>query len=255
MSRKPNQPGATFAQGYYDRAYADLSDLRNTIAVLTTSIIKLQGESTTGALVNRGTWDANTNTPTFTTGGGGGSQGDYYVVSVTGTTTIDGISVWGVGDWIVNNGTIWEKSDNSGGGGSVTSVAGKTGVVTLVAADITDLDTAIASSTAFTDAPFAIDMVIGGTQTFDSTNAVHDIAATGVTHNVISGTSASTANLPPSPVSGEHYSFLNLDGGALTITPTGGLQIESLGAGVPMTLPNILDRVTLLFLGGRWIIE
>ena len=43
----------------------------------------------TGGLQYQGTWDASTNYPTITSGVGG--NGQYYVVSVAGTTNIDGI--------------------------------------------------------------------------------------------------------------------------------------------------------------------
>jgi hypothetical protein len=81
-----------------------------------------------------GTWDANTNTPTLSDGSG--TSGDYYIVDVAGSTTIDGISSWVIGDQIISNSTAWNKIPNTGG---VTSVAGKTGIVTLDLADITDL--------------------------------------------------------------------------------------------------------------------
>jgi len=42
-----------------------------------------------GALTYEGTWNASTNTPTITSGVG--TKGHYYVVSVSGNTTIDGI--------------------------------------------------------------------------------------------------------------------------------------------------------------------
>jgi hypothetical protein len=61
-----------------------------------------------GALNYKGTWDAATNTPNLgalTTA----QKGDYYVVSVGGTTTLGGISLWGVGDWAVYNGTDWQR--------------------------------------------------------------------------------------------------------------------------------------------------
>ena len=54
-----------------------------------------------------GTWDANTNTPTITSGVG--TNGDWYIVSVAGSTLIDGESSWAVGDKILFNGTTWEK--------------------------------------------------------------------------------------------------------------------------------------------------
>lgn len=87
-------------------------------------------------LLYKGTWNATTNSPALSNSGGGGSQGDYYVVATAGSTEIDGVSDWAVGDWIIHNGSVWEKADHSD---AVTSVAGKQGAVTLVEADITDL--------------------------------------------------------------------------------------------------------------------
>lgn len=89
-----------------------------------------------------GTWNANTNTPTIVSGVG--TSGAYYVVSTAGTTTIDGISDWVASDWIVFNGTIWQKSDHTD---AVSSVAGKQGAVTLVASDITNFAAAVSANT------------------------------------------------------------------------------------------------------------
>lgn len=60
-----------------------------------------------GALNYKGTWNANTNSPALASGVG--TKGDYYVVSVAGTTTLDGISNWGIGDWAVFNGSVWQR--------------------------------------------------------------------------------------------------------------------------------------------------
>jgi hypothetical protein len=59
----------------------------------------------------QGTWNADTNTPTLADGVG--TQGYYYVVGSLGTTTIDGATDWQAGDWIVFNGTTWDKVDNN----------------------------------------------------------------------------------------------------------------------------------------------
>jgi hypothetical protein len=67
-----------------------------------------------GALNYKGTWDAATNNPTLTSGVG--VKGDYYVVSVAGTTNLDGVDFWGVGDWAVFNGAVWQRVE----GGSET---------------------------------------------------------------------------------------------------------------------------------------
>ena len=62
-------------------------------------------------VIYQGMWDANTNTPTLVSGTG--TQGHYYQVSVSGTTTLDGISSWGVDDWVVFNGTTWTRVANA----------------------------------------------------------------------------------------------------------------------------------------------
>jgi hypothetical protein len=60
-----------------------------------------------GALNYKGTWNASTNTPALASGVG--TKGDYYVVSVAGTTALDGIGNWGVGDWATFNGSVWQR--------------------------------------------------------------------------------------------------------------------------------------------------
>jgi hypothetical protein len=72
-----------------------------------------------GALNYKGTWDASANNPTLVSGVG--TKGDYYVVSVAGSTNLDGTTLWGVGDWAVFNGSIWQKVD-AGDTTNVTSL-------------------------------------------------------------------------------------------------------------------------------------
>jgi hypothetical protein len=60
-----------------------------------------------------GVWDANSNVPFLTSSVGVG--GTYYIVSVSGTTNLNGITDWQVGDWaIFIDGTtnVWQKIDN-----------------------------------------------------------------------------------------------------------------------------------------------
>ena len=61
----------------------------------------------------QGTWNASTNSPTLTSSVG--TNNNYYVVSTAGTTTLNGISLWSVGDWAIFNGTTnaWEKINGS----------------------------------------------------------------------------------------------------------------------------------------------
>ena len=84
-----------------------------------------------GDLNYQGTWNATTNTPTLISSTG--TKGYYYVVSVAGTTNLNGITDWQINDWAVFNGSVWQKIDNTD---SVTSVNGYTGTVVLTQTDI-----------------------------------------------------------------------------------------------------------------------
>lgn len=79
-----------------------------------------------GALKYQSTWNATTNTPAIPAAAAG-NKGWYYVVSVAGTTSIGGITDWEIGDWLVSNGTAWQKIDNTD---QVVSVAGLKGIIT-----------------------------------------------------------------------------------------------------------------------------
>ena len=86
-----------------------------------------------GSTKYEGVWDASTNTPTITSGSG--TDGSYYIVNVAGTTNIDGISDWSVGDWIIFHDTAWQKVDNTD---AVVSVNGQTGAVSLTTSNINE---------------------------------------------------------------------------------------------------------------------
>lgn len=103
----------------------------------------------TGAMDYAGTWDATANTPTLVSSTG--SKGTFYKVATAGTTSIDGIAVWNVGDSIVFDGSTWDKID--GITNEVLSVAGRTGVVTLAVADVSGA--APLASPPFTGVPAA----------------------------------------------------------------------------------------------------
>ena len=84
-----------------------------------------------GSLRYQGTWNASANSPFLQSGVG--VTGYYYVVNVAGSTNLDGITDWKIGDWAVFNGTVWEKIDNTD---VVTSVNGQVGAVVLTAANV-----------------------------------------------------------------------------------------------------------------------
>ena len=89
-------------------------------------------DSVLGGQQYQGTWNAATNTPAIPTAVLG-NKGWYYSVAVAGTTNINGISSWAVGDEIISNGSVWQKIVNVS---AVNSVNGYTGVVVLGKADV-----------------------------------------------------------------------------------------------------------------------
>lgn len=156
-----------------------------------------------GALKYQGTWDASVNSPTLVSGAG--TQGYYYVVSVAGSTNLNGITDWKVGDWAIFNGTAWQKIDNTD---AVTSVNGYTGTVVLTNTDISGfgtMSTQNANSVAIT----------GGSITGITDLAVAD-----------GGTGASTAsgartNLGLGTIATQNANSVAITGGAIDGTTVG----------------------------------
>ena len=96
---------------------------------------KLQNQvnSLYGGAIYQGTWNALTNNPLLQSGVG--TQGWYYIVNVAGSTNLDGITDWNVGDWAIFDGTAWQQVDNTD---TVVSVNGQVGVVVLTTTDIAE---------------------------------------------------------------------------------------------------------------------
>ncbi len=88
----------------------------NDTTVATTAFVKnLIGEIPAG-LAFEGTWDADTDDPDLSVATP--NNGQFWVVSVSGSTDLSGITDWKVGDWAiwVEDGTgadAWQKVDNS----------------------------------------------------------------------------------------------------------------------------------------------
>ena len=78
-------------------------------------------DSVVGQVEYQGTWNASTNTPSLPSAST--SKGHYYVVATAGTyQTIS----YAIGDWVISNGTAWEKVDNTD---AVTTVFGRLGAI------------------------------------------------------------------------------------------------------------------------------
>lgn len=84
----------------------------------------------------KGAWDPTTNTPTLANGTG--LAGDTYRASVGGVSTAPLADTWFAGDFIIYNGSIWQRSPLADG---VISVNGMAGSVILVQGNLTDVGT------------------------------------------------------------------------------------------------------------------
>jgi len=108
------------------------------------TLVSLQDQidAISGGLVYKGTWNASTNSPTLASGTG--TTNWYYVVSTPGSTNLDGITDWKAGDWLIFNGTAWQKIDQSwaiaGANDNITSMTGITGGIS--SPDFIQFDTA-----------------------------------------------------------------------------------------------------------------
>jgi hypothetical protein len=107
------------------------SQTGNSGKFLTTNGTSTSWASVAGGLSYQGTWNASTNTPTLASSTG--TNGYYYIVSTAGSTNLNGITDWQIGDWLLFNGTVWQKIDQTN---LVTSVNSQTGAVTLTYTDV-----------------------------------------------------------------------------------------------------------------------
>jgi mucin-19 len=176
-----------------------------------------------GALSYQGTWDASTNTPTLTSSVG--TKGYYFVVSVAGSTNLNGITDWLVGDWAVYNGSIWQKVDNTE---TVTSVNGQTGAVVLTASSVGAVPTTRTIST-------GTGLTGGGDLSADRTFAIDSTVAT------LTGTQTLTNKTLTSPIANE---ILDANGNEVlgllsTASATDYLAIKNgIGVGVPLHISS-----------------
>ena len=182
---------------------------------------------TAGQVNYDGTWDASTNTPTLVSPPDALSKGDYYVVSVAGTQF--GLS-FAVGDWIISNGTAWEKVDLTD---AVSSVFGRTGAVVGVSTDYSAVgltNTAIGASSpstgAFTSLSSSSTTTLNGTTVPASKTLV-------VTTDKLSALAATTSAELAGVISDETGS------GALVFASSPTLVTPTLGAATATSLNGV----------------
>jgi hypothetical protein len=119
------------------------SQTGNSGKFLTTNGTSTSWASVAGGLSYQGTWNATTNTPTLASSTG--TNGYYYVVATAGSTNLNGITDWQIGDWLLFNGSTWQKIDQSETLQTITSTDGSVTVTT--SGSNADLSVAVAAST------------------------------------------------------------------------------------------------------------
>lgn len=133
----------------------------------------------------KGVWNASTNSPTLADGTG--DSGDVYRVSVGGTQNLGSGSItFDVGDYVIYNGTIWQKSDTTD---AVSSVNSLTGAVVLTTANISDST----NRRYVTDAQQTVISNTSGTNTGDQ-NLFSTVAVAGQS-NVVADSTSDTLTL------------------------------------------------------------
>jgi hypothetical protein len=213
-----------------------------------------------GGVSYQGTWNASTNTPTLSNGVG--TKGYYYVVSVAGSTNLDGITSWNVGDWAIFNGTVWQKVDNTD---AVTSVNGYTGTVVLGYGDITTgVVPVVNGGTGVTVSSGANSVVLRDSNVNINANAFNDgytntaasgtqivLTAASVRRYTITGSGGQTIKLPDATtlVNGEIFEFdNNQSSGAITVNNNSNTLIVSVPSG-GLARVNMLSNATA---AGSW---
>jgi hypothetical protein len=117
-------------------ALSALTTTAKTTSVAAINEINSKVLAVTGAVVYQGVWNASSNSPDLvsTVSNTNRTKGFSYKVQTAGTTSLDGISQWNIGDYAIFNGSSWDKID--GLTSEVVTVAGRTGAVTLTTTDI-----------------------------------------------------------------------------------------------------------------------
>jgi hypothetical protein len=211
-----------------------------------------------GGVTFQGTWDASTNTPTLTSSVG--TKGYYYIVSVAGSTNLNGITDWKIGDWAIFNGSTWDKVDNTD---AVSSVNGFTGAVSLTTSNISEgtnlyyLDSRARLALSFTAGSGAYDNTTGvitiPTNTSQLTNGANFItlsslsASSPLSYN--SGTGAFSIQVANGSQNGylssTDWTTFNSKQNTITLTTTGSSGSSTL-VGATLNVPTY----TLSGLGG-----
>ena len=199
---------------------------------LTTNGSAVSWASVAGGLSYQGTWNASTNTPTLTSSVG--TNGYYYIVATAGSTNLDGITDWQIGDWLMFNGTVWQKIDQSN---LVTSVNGQTGAVSLTTTNISE-----GTNLYYTDARARASVSAGTGISYSSATGVITNSAPDQTVALTAGTGISTSGTYP------NFTITNTAPDQ-TVALTAGTGISTSGTYPNFTITNSAPDQTVALTG------
>ena len=134
-----------------------------------------------GTVTYKGTWSAATNTPTLPNPPSSITNGNYYVVSAAGTQFSLSFNI---GDWIISNGSAWEKVDNTD---AVSSVFGRTGAVVGVSTDYSSVGITATAVGASSPSTGAFTTLSATTPLAVASGGTGVASSTGTTNVVLSG--------------------------------------------------------------------
>ena len=223
--------------------------------------------STTGVLTYQGTWNASTNSPTLSSGSG--TPGYYYIVSVAGSTNLDGITDWAVGDWAVFSDQAtdaWQKIDNTAVGN--VSGSGVNNRLVLWSGTSTvdsDSDFYVDGDTLYTDnLGVSSDINLGGNINKTSGNLTIDVAGqlnldSGNSEIHLKGSGTTFGKLFVSgsdfyinnPTQDEDIVFSGNDGGSNVTALT--LDMSAAGAATFNSNITLLSRITFDYGGDHYL--
>jgi hypothetical protein len=203
---------------------------------LTTNGTAVSWASVAGGLSFQGTWNASTNTPTLTSSVG--TNGHYYIVSTAGSTNLNGITDWQIGDWLIFNGSVWQKIDQSN---LVTSVNGQTGAVSLTTTDINE-----GTNLYYTDARARASVSAGTGISYSSATGVITNSAPDQTVSLTAGTGINTSGTYPS------FTITN-SAPDQTVSLTASTGISTSGTYPSFTITNTAPDQTVALTAGTGI--
>ncbi|MEY2647024.1 MAG: hypothetical protein RL158_1000 [Bacteroidota bacterium] len=180
----------------------------------------------------QGTWNASTNTPTLASGVG--TKGYYYIVSVAGSTNLDGITDWNLGDWAIYDGTAWQQVDNTD---AVVSVNGFTGAVSLTTSNIAE-----GTNEYFTTARARQSVSAGTGISYDNSTGVITNSAPDQTVSLTASTGISTSGTYP------NFTITNTAPDQ-TVSLTSGTGISATGTYPSFTITNTAPDQTVSLTG------